>query len=88
MELNGRRQLSSIPNYESCYCFKLPFPPPQPKSPIRSERSPFHPKCKETKVIELFDHVKTGTWMGQNVTFLDEDASTDRAEDGTCGVAK
>jgi len=65
-----------------------PSLPPQPKSPIRSERSPFHPKCKETKVIELFYHVKTGTWMGQNVTFLDEDASTDRAQDGTCRVAK
>jgi hypothetical protein len=34
------------------------------------------------KVIELYYHVKTETWMGQNVTFLDEDASTDRARDG------
>jgi hypothetical protein len=38
------------------------------------------------KVIELYYHVKTRTWMGQNVTFLDEDASTDRQGKGAWGV--
>jgi hypothetical protein len=31
-------------------------------------------------------HVKSETKMGQNVTFPDEDASTDRTRVGTCRV--
>jgi len=50
-----------VDNYPQSHAVKvvtvLNYPTP-PKFPICSTRTPSHPKCKETKVIELYYLVK------------------------------